>query len=156
MTEKKSCFVVMGFGTKVDFQSGRKLNLDAAYRDMIKPAVEEAGLVCRRADEIAHSGNINVPMYREILTADVVVADLSTSNANAFYELGVRHALRPYTTIIIAENEFKFPFDLAQIVIRQYRHLGEEIGYGEVMRFRKLLKEAVEEIVSSPSDDSPV
>ena len=94
MAEKKTCFVVMGFGTKVDFQSGRKLNLDAAYRTMIKPAVEEAGLVCRRADEIAHSGNINVPMYREILTAEVVVADLSTSSANAFYELGVRHALR--------------------------------------------------------------
>ena len=38
MTEKKTCFVVMGFGTVVDFQSGRKLNLDAAYRDMIKPS----------------------------------------------------------------------------------------------------------------------
>ena len=102
MTPKKTCFVVMGFGEKVDFQTGRKLNLDAAYRGMIKPAVEEAGLECYRADEIVHSGVIDVPMYQQILTADVVVADLSTSNSNAFYELGVRHALRPYTTIIIA------------------------------------------------------
>ena len=99
-TPKQTCFVVMGFGEKVDFQSGRKLNLDAAYRSMIKPAVEEAGLECYRADEIVHSGVIDVPMYQQILTADVVIADLSTSNSNAFYELGVRHALRPYTTII--------------------------------------------------------
>jgi hypothetical protein len=37
-------------------------------------------------------------MYEQLLKADVVVADLSTSNRNAIYELGVRHALRPYTT----------------------------------------------------------
>ena len=37
-------------------------------------------------------------------------ADVSTANCNAFYELGVRHALRPATTIIIAEDKFKFPF----------------------------------------------
>ena len=75
-TPKQTCFVVMGFGEKVDFQSGRKLNLDAAYRSMIKPAVEEAGLECYRADEIVHSGVIDVPMYQQILTADVVIADL--------------------------------------------------------------------------------
>jgi hypothetical protein len=147
---------MMGFGEKVDFQSGRKLNLDAAYRNMIKPAVEEAGLECYRADEIVHSGVIDVPMYQQILTADVVIADLSTSNSNAFYELGVRHALRPYTTIIVAEDQFKFPFDLGHIVIRQYKHLGEDIGFAEVMRFRAVLKEAVEKIRDNPTDDSPV
>jgi hypothetical protein len=154
--KKKTCFVMMGFGEKVDFQSGRKLNLDAAYRSMIKPAVEDAGLECFRADEIVHSGVIDVPMYQQILTADVVVADLSTSNNNAFYELGVRHALRPYTTIIVAEDQFKFPFDLGHIVIRQYKHLGEDIGFTEATRFRAVLKEAIEKIVSNPADDSPV
>src|ERR1700679_1433194 len=48
---------------------------------------------------IQRSGNINVPMYERLLNADLVVADVSTNNCNAFYELGVRHALRPYTTI---------------------------------------------------------
>ena len=36
----KTCFVVMGFGEKTDYQTGRKLNLDASYRNLIKPAVE--------------------------------------------------------------------------------------------------------------------
>jgi hypothetical protein len=111
---KKSCFVIMGFGEKTDFQSNpqRVLNLDRTYNNIIKPVVEEAGLACIRADEIIHSTVIDKPMYDNLLSADLVVADLSTSNANAIYELGVRHALRPRTTIVMAENNFSFPFDL--------------------------------------------
>jgi hypothetical protein len=154
--EKKTCFVVMGFGEKVDLATGRKLNLNASYENLIKPTVEDAGLKCERADEIQHSGNINVPMYERLLTADLVIADLSTSNNNAFYELGVRHALRPYTTIIIAENEFNFPFDIAQIAVRKYKHLGDDIGVSESKRFRGELKAAIEEILARPKDDSPV
>ena len=99
---QKTCFVVMGFGEKTDFQTQRLLDLDKTYRIIIKPAVDKAGLKCIRADDVKHSGSIDVVMYDLLLSADVVVADLSTSNANAIYELGVRHALRPATTIIIA------------------------------------------------------
>lgn len=101
---KGTCFVVMGFGKKRDFESGRTLDLDKTYKSIIKPSVQAAGMTCIRADDIIHSGPIDVPMYEQLLNADVVVADLSTSNKNAFYELGVRHALRPYTTIIICED----------------------------------------------------
>ncbi|HEX6184618.1 MAG TPA: TRAFs-binding domain-containing protein [Pyrinomonadaceae bacterium] len=154
--KKRTCFVVMGFGEKVDLASGRKLNLDASYQNLIKPTVEAAGLECVRADEIVHSGNINVPMYERILTSDLVIADLSTSNNNAFYELGVRHALRPYTTIIIAEDQFKFPFDIAQITVRTYKHLGDDIGVSEARRFSADLKAAIEQILAEEKDDSPV
>lgn len=156
---KKTCFVVMGFGKKTDFETGRTLDLDKSYKNIIKPAVEDAGLTCVRADEIVHSGLIDIPMYEQLLNADVVIADLSTSNKNAYYELGVRHALRPYTTIIIAEDGIKsFPFDLNHVVIRQYHHMGDGIDFDEVMRFRKLLKDAIAEISEKdPRDkDSPV
>ncbi len=159
MAEQPTCFVIMGFGKKTDFETGRTLDLDKSYRNMIKPAVEAAGLRCVRADEIVHSGPIDVPMYEQILNADVVVADLSTSNKNAFYELGVRHALRPHTTVVVAEDGAKaFPFDLNHIVIRQYHHLGEDIGFDEVMRFRGLLTDAIKQVMAKdPRDpDSPV
>jgi hypothetical protein len=94
--EKKNCFVAMGFGRKTDYQSGRVLDLDKSYQYIIKPAAEEAGLNCKRADEIIHSGLIDIPMYEQLLSADVVIADISTSNANAFYELGVRHVTSVY------------------------------------------------------------
>jgi len=156
---KKTCFVVMGFGKKTEFETGRVLDLDKSYKNMIKPAVEGAGLKCIRADEIVHSGLIDAPMYEQLLNADVVVADLSTSNKNAFYELGVRHALRPFTTVVICEDGIKtFPFDISHVAIRQYHHLGEDIGFEEVMRFREQLTKAISEIMSKdPRDkDSPV
>ena len=160
MPDQKTCFVVMGFGKKTDFETGRTLDLDRSYRNMIKPAVEAAGLKCIRADEIVHSGLIDVPMYEQLLNADVVVADLSTSNKNAFYELGVRHALRPYTTVVIAEDGIKtFPFDVNHVAVRQYHHLGEDIGFDEVMRFRQILTEAIVEILKKEPKarrDSPV
>jgi hypothetical protein len=156
---KGSCFVVMGFGKKTDFETGRTLDLDKTYKYIIKPAVNDTGLECRRADEIPHSGVIDVPMYEELLTADVVVADLSTSNKNAFYELGVRHALRPYTTIVICEDGAKSPpFDVNHILIRPYHHMGEGIDFGEVERFRGALKDAILEILNQDPrrEDSPV
>ncbi|MBO0932536.1 TRAFs-binding domain-containing protein [Fibrella aquatilis] len=156
---QKTCFVVIGFGKKTDFESGRTLDLDKSYHNLIKPAVEAAGLTCVRADEIVHSGLIDVPMYEQLFSADVVVADLSTSNKNAFYELGIRHALKPYTTIVISEDGAKsFPFDVNHVAIRKYHHLGEDIGYSEVQRFQKLLTESIKDILNKdPRDkDSPV
>src|SRR5262245_36355932 len=125
----------MGFGQKVDFETGRTLDLDASYHALIKPAVENAGLECLRADEITHSGNINVPMYEQILKADLVIADVSTANGTVFYELGVRHALRPYSTIVISEDKFRIPFGINHVTVRTYRHLGKDIGVTEAKRF---------------------
>ena len=154
--EPGRCFVVMGFGTKTDYATGRKLDLNKSYRLLIKPVVEEKGLVCIRADEIRHSGSIDVPMYRELLQADVVIADLSTANVNAFYELGIRHALRPHTTIVISEDKMAYPFDLNHIKITSYTHLGEGIEYEEVERFRKLLGETLQAVMDKQEPDSPV
>ncbi len=154
--EQRRCFVVMGFGTKTDYATGRKLDLNKSYRLLIKPVVEEKGLVCIRADEIRHSGSIDIPMYRELLKADVVIADLSTANVNAFYELGIRHALRPQTTIVISEDKLAYPFDLNHIKITSYTHLGEGIEYEEVERFRKVLGETLQSVLDKKEPDSPV
>jgi hypothetical protein len=156
MADQKKCFVVMGFGEKTDLATGRTLDLDKTYRIIIKKAVEEAGLECIRADDIKHSGLIDVPMYELLLEADIVVADLSTANPNAIYELGVRHALRPHTTIIMAESQFKFPFDLSHIVIRPYEHLGKGIDAEHAEKVREELKAAIKKLLDQPDVDSPV
>ncbi|MCK7580472.1 MAG: hypothetical protein MZV65_35720 [Chromatiales bacterium] len=73
----------------------------------------------------------------------MVVADLDLEQ-NAFYELGVRHALRPYTTIIICEDGVKaFPFDINHVAVRQYHHMEQGIDFEEVMRFRDVLTGAI-------------
>lgn len=159
MADKKTCFVIMGFGKKVDFETGKTFDLDMSYQNLIKPAVEAAGVECVRADEITHSGVIDKPMYERIFEADLVVADLSTGNRNAIYELGVRHALRPNTTLILSEDSNKnVGFDLNHIVIRKYRHLGEDIGSSEARERGKELTAAIRELLDAqnPSADSPV
>ncbi len=151
----KTCFVIMGFGEKTDHTTGRTLNLNKSYA-MIKRAVMDAGVECVRADEIPHSGAIDLPMYERLLNADLVIADLSTYNPNALYELGVRHALRPHTTIIVAESEFKPPFDISHTVFRSYEHLGKGIDFEEVERFQTELTGTIKTIIGAHATDSPV
>jgi hypothetical protein len=151
----KTCFVIQGFGKKTDFESGRTLDLDASY-EVIEEAVTEAGLSCIRADEIPHAGHIEREMYEQLLRADLVIADLSTSNVNAFYELGVRFALRPRATIVVAESKITFPFDINHIPINTYEHLGSDIGRREANRFKAEMVRLIGESLSQERADSPV
>jgi hypothetical protein len=154
---KKRCFVVQGFGLKTDFRTGRQLNLDDSF-EIIQEAIEDAGLECIRADKVMHAGSIDVEMWEEVLNADLVVADVSTSNWNAAYELGVRHALRPRTTIVVAEDQFEFAFDINHIAIHTYKHGGPELGRSEAKRFKKHLQALIEKVMAEENGrtDSPV
>jgi tetratricopeptide (TPR) repeat protein len=153
---QKVCFVAMGFGKKTDYETGRTLDLDASYEAIIEPAVKAAGLRCIRADKIIHSGVIDKPMFEMLLKADLVIADLSTSNPNAIYELGVRHALKPFTTILIKEDKGRFHFDLNHVVTMEYTHLGPDIGVREAKEKSELLKKQIEGVISAEAIDSPV
>ncbi len=150
------CFVIMGFGIKTDFATGRQLDLNKSYKILIKPVIESKGLTCIRADEIKHAGSIDLYMYTELLDADIVIADLSTANVNAFYELGIRHALRRRTTIVISEDKLAYPFDLNHVKITNYTHLGGAIDYEEVERFRKVLGDTIDAVLKLDDPDSPV
>src|SRR5258708_5884420 len=151
-----SCFVIMGYGNKTDFKQNKSFDLDKTYRNIIKPAVREAGFTCELADEVQHGGFIEVRMYERLLMADLVIGDVSTANINAFFELGVRYALRPRTTIVMAERNFEMGFDMGHVVIRRYEHLGPGIDYDEVERVKEELTEACRKIPQTEQIDSPV
>ncbi|MCU4310318.1 MULTISPECIES: tetratricopeptide repeat-containing protein [Acinetobacter] len=153
---EKICFVVMGFGKKTDFATGRLLNLDATYENIIKPAVELTGYRCIRADDINHSGVIDLHMYKMLLIADLVIADISTTNANALYELGVRHALKNKTTIILSEDQSALHFDLNHVATIQYQHNGDDISASESTRIINRLKRVIEDATQGNEPDSPV
>ena len=155
-TQQKLCFVVMGFGKKTDYQSGRTLDLDATYEEIIKPAVELCNLRCIRANEIFHSGSIDNKMYDMLLRADLVIADISTDNVNAIYELGIRHALRPFSTIIMKEDKADLHFDLNHVSTFRYEHLETDIGSKEARRATSALQKLIEETLNKPQKDSPV
>jgi tetratricopeptide (TPR) repeat protein len=95
-------------------------------------------------------------MYQQLLEADLVIADLSTYNINAAFELGVRYALRPHCTLIVAESQFRNPFDTSHTVMLSYEHLGKDVGAQEARRFRRALKGQIEALRAAQRIDSPV
>ena len=87
---------------------------------MIRQAIDAADLAPIRADEEKVGGIIQKPMYERLLLCDYAVADLTTANANVFYELGVRHAVRPHSTVTLASKTTRLPFDLNHLRTLMY------------------------------------
>jgi MAP3K TRAFs-binding domain len=108
------CFVLMPFGRKMD-AAGRVTNFDSIYQKIIAPAVEQAGLEPVRADEEKIGGTIHKPMFERLMLCHYAVADITGANPNVFYELGIRHALRPRSTVILFLEGTVLPFDIALV-----------------------------------------
>lgn len=142
---QKICFVVMGFGKKMDYENSKEVDLDKIYKKVInelfKKDLTDYELI--RADEIAGSSIIDVSMYTLLMKSDLVIADITTLNPNAIYELGVRHALKPYSTIIMAEEQCRIPFDLSHSRFLVYKEIGESLDDKEAQVIREKLKEFV-------------
>ena len=153
----QACFIDMPFGKKVDAKSGVEIDFDQVYEAGIKPAVEASGLQCIRGDMEKTGGIIHEAMFARLLLSEFVVADMTTANANVFYELGVRHAARPYTTIPIFATLGGPPFDVNMVRAIPYEltdgRLGEEAAGGLQEAVRDRIKNALEGPVA---DDSPL
>jgi len=108
---KPHAFIAMPFGVKKDSQ-GTEIDFNRVYAELIKPALEAAGLDVFRADEENRAGEIRTDMFQELLIADLVVADLTVDNPNVWYELGVRHALRARGAVLVQGPRPSQPFDI--------------------------------------------
>lgn len=104
-------FIVMPFGTKPG-ADGRPVDFDRVFKELLEPALADAGYDVFRADQERRSGNIRFDLFQELLVADLVVADLTVDNPNVWYELGVRHALRARGVILVQGPRPSQPFDL--------------------------------------------
>jgi hypothetical protein len=158
----RSCFVIIGYGKKTSYANGkpRVLDLDETFTLLIKPVFDGLGIPCYRAIDKNISGSIDKQMLQEIRDADLVVADISTLNANVMWELGVRHALKPRYTIMICEKEqmASVPFDINHFVVHQYVHSEEGIPHREVDRFHLSLSGVLRALQTQSTSvvDSPV
>jgi hypothetical protein len=105
-------FVIRPFGKKMD-RAGREIDFERVHSDLIDPALKAVGLGGGTTGEIIEAGNIREAMFGLILEADIVVCDITIHNANVFYELGIRHALRKMRSVLIrgAPVADDVPFD---------------------------------------------
>jgi hypothetical protein len=109
----QQAFIIRPFDTKKD-SAGRVVDFERIHRQLIAPAIEAAGLGGGTTGKIIDAGNIREDMFGLILEADLVVCDITVHNANVFYELGIRHALRKKGTVLIKGTPVAdaTPFDI--------------------------------------------
>ncbi len=92
---------------------------DTVYNQLIKLGVEDAGLECIRGDIYVRIGDLTQDIWGELLHAGVIVADVSSLNANVFYELGLTHALGK-DVFILKEKDSKLPADISGAHYHEY------------------------------------
>jgi hypothetical protein len=130
-------------------QCAVSINFDLVHQVLIQPAMDRLGINGETADAIVAAGNIREDMLNRLLTADLVIADLSLHNANVLYELGIRQAFRDKHTFVLRCNVSDYPFDL-----RTDRYF--EYDWAEPWRSVDKLVQALRATISSEKADSPV
>lgn len=93
--------------------------------ESIRRAADNAGLRCRRADDIWENAAIIQDVVALIDRSRVVVCDCSGRNPNVFYEAGIAHTLGR-EVILITQSEQDIPFDLRHL--RYIRYLNNVEG----------------------------
>jgi hypothetical protein len=112
----------------------------------IREVGEKLGFTVDRADDIEHNGNILDVVKQKIRQADILVADMSTRNANVFYEIGFAHAVnRP--TVLLCRNTDTVPFDLQSI---------NYIKYAGIVDLRERLEKRLKALMEEREDGDPI
>lgn len=143
----QKCFIICPIGEP---ESAERIRSDKLLKHIITPVVEPRFKVIR-PDKIAKPGVITDQIIQHLLTTPLVVADLTGSNPNVFYELAIRHATRKAFVQVIEHGE-RIPFDNFNMRTVQY---GFDIE--AVDRCKAELKEQVEDAIKNTGNlTSPI
>lgn len=137
MTELPLCFVIMPFDAE----------FKGIFNTIIKDTAQELGFTCQTAEE-ATTGHITKTIFESIYFAKVIIADLTNSNANVFYELGVAHSIGR-KTILISQDK-TIPFDISHDLVIFYDN---SIQGGE--KLRNDLDKSLRKILNGGTIDNP-
>jgi hypothetical protein len=150
---KSVCFVIMPFGRKPD-ADGREIDFDAIYSEILEPAIGEVGFDAVRADDELSGGVIHSAMFERLVLSEYAIADLTILNPNVYYELGVRHAVRPQSTVLVSAGD-RLPFDVAHLSTTLYA-LDKKGRPKDATKARKAVVERLNHAKKSDQPDSPL
>ena len=117
---KPLIFVAMPFDKKMD---------DIFYYG-IRNAVNSAGFLCERADQVSFTGDILEVIKRRIKAASLLIADLTMSNPNVYLEVGYAWGIG-IPTVLIAQDAQELKFDVKGqkcIIYSGIRELEEKLS----------------------------
>ena len=150
MMSNKLCFVLMPFGRKQG-AAGIWIEFDSIYRDLVAPAIKDAGLEALRADQEELGGVIRKPMIERLVLCRYALADLAAASTNAFYALGARHVVRPQCTVLLFAPGERLPFDMQGLRCIPYQ-LGADGQPQDVDATRTAIADALRAARSADTD----
>jgi hypothetical protein len=149
-------FVVMPFDVKSTDRTEDgvpgKIDFDALWERVYKPVLTHLGYSAVRADRDVGALIIS-EMIQRLAIADLVVADIALSNANVYYEVGVRHAARRKGCVLVAPDWARPVFDLGQIRQLRFPLTDGDVGDAAATAAKAVLTDG---LVPLASGDSPV
>jgi len=150
------CFAIMPFGKKKD-DKNREMDFDLVYSQLIEPAIEAANFEPVIAREETIGGFIHQPMYERLLFCKYAVTDITFYNPNVFYELGIRHACRKFTTVLICEESSgTLPFDVRPLRTVMYKYDFDNHAVLNAAETIETIKNFLEQEDEGPLSDSPI
>jgi nucleoside 2-deoxyribosyltransferase len=123
--DKPFAFVLMPFQEE----------FNEVYAQLIKGPFESAGFEVFRADDFDHQQSILKDIVVSIAKANVIVADLTYSNPNVYYELGLAHAMKK-AVVLMTQDIDSLPFDL-----KSYRHIEYSVHFADFQKAHKAVTE---------------
>ena len=138
--EKGICFVLMPF----------REPFNQYFTEIYAPAIEEAGLIPKRADSLFKAGSVMRDIWEFIQNAVVIIAELTEKNPNVFYELGLTHAIgKP--SILVSRSMYDVPFDIRSE--RTILYDVEQARWSD--KLQEVITKAIQETLTSPSAAVP-
>lgn len=107
----RKCFFVTPIGD--EFSAERK-NSDTLLKHFIDPICKSLNFEVIRIDQLNSVDSIDRSIIEHLETDDLVIADLTGSNPNVFFEFGYRQALKLPLIPLIMVGE-KIPFDVSTL-----------------------------------------
>jgi hypothetical protein len=148
--------VSIPFGVKID-ADGRHLDFDFLYNAVLQPAVRELDIECRRLDEFSPAAIWHRTLFTALISSDLMIADISTDNANVLYELGVRHALKRGRTVLISAAGKRLPWNISYVQALWYEPDQAGRLTGEpAARFHDALQASIRQSKRAAISDSPI
>lgn len=129
---KPKAFILMPFATE----------FDEIFTFLIHQGVQDAGFDVTRADNLLSQNNILKDILNSIVNSDLIIADLTGSNANVYYELGIAHAFKK-PVILLTQDITDLPFDL-----RSYRVIPYGTHFAKMGQAKNELTELAKEFLT--------
>ena len=136
--EDIQCFVIMPISSQNGYEDG---HFQLVYEDIIKPAIECAGMTPFRADETKNTNLIQLDILKNVIESPIAICDMSSKNPNVFYELGMRQAF-DLPTVLLRDEVTDAPFDINGL---------RYVTYKKGMKHRDV-KDAVAQLSQALSD----